>query len=66
MVRGHVVDACGEVIRLGLPRTEVETFLADGIDDLPPSILDEAVLHMRDLPDSGIDVPSFVAGMDRK
>lgn len=56
MVRGHVVDAPVEVIRLGAAETEVETFLADGIDDLPPSILDEAVLDMRDLPDSGIDV----------
>ena len=56
MVRGHVVDAPVEVIRLGAAETEAETFLADGIDDLPPSILDEAVLHMRDLPDSGIDV----------
>lgn len=56
MVRGHVVDAPVEVIRLGAAETEVETFLADGIGDLPPSILDEAVLDMRDLPDSGMDV----------
>ena len=56
MVRGHVIYAPVEVIRLGAAETEVETFRADGIDDLPPSMLDETVPDMRDLPDRGIDV----------
>ena len=56
VVRGHVVYAPVEVIRLGAAETEVETFHADGIDHLPPSMLDETVPDMRDLPDRGIDV----------